>query len=115
MLRLRTIGRRTGQVRFAILGYIEDGSNLVIPAMNGWASPDPAWWLNLLTTPDATVELPDGSIREVTARAAVGPDRDRLWRRLVELGTAAYTDANATLRSRPTAIAILEPREGRVP
>jgi hypothetical protein len=29
MLRLRTVGRRTGNERNAILGYIEDGSNLV--------------------------------------------------------------------------------------
>jgi hypothetical protein len=35
MLRLRTVGRRTGEERIAILGYIEDGSNLVTKAMNG--------------------------------------------------------------------------------
>jgi hypothetical protein len=28
MLRLRTVGRHTGEERIAILGYIEDGSNL---------------------------------------------------------------------------------------
>ncbi len=108
MLRLKTIGRRTGKQRIAILGYIEDGANLVIPAMNGWADPEPAWWLNLQANPAAHVERPDGR-RQVTARAAVGEERERLWARLVGLGSAAYTDANAALRSRETAIVILEP------
>ena len=37
MLRLRTTGRRSGRERIAILGYIEDGRNILVPAMNGWA------------------------------------------------------------------------------
>jgi F420H(2)-dependent quinone reductase len=109
MLRLTTVGRRTGKRRVAILGYILDGSNLVIPAMNGWADPEPAWWLNLQAHPEATAVLPDGSTTALTARAAVGEERERLWRRLVDLGTAAYTDANAALRSRSAAIVVLEP------
>jgi deazaflavin-dependent oxidoreductase (nitroreductase family) len=108
MLRLRSVGRRTGKARLAILGYIEDGPNLVIPAMNGWADPEPAWWLNLQANPEATVELPNGR-RDVSARVAVGEERDRLWGRLVDLGTSAYTNANARLRSRETAIVVLEP------
>ena len=112
MLRLRTTGRRTGKERIAILGYVVDGHNLVTPAMNGWADPEPAWLLNLQANPAATIEMPDGTRREVTARTAVGDERERLWRELVDLGTAAYTDANATLRSRETAIVVLEPRAG---
>ena len=76
--------------------------------MNGWADPEPAWWLNLQANPDATVELPDGR-REVTARAAVGEERDRLWARFVGLGSSAFTDASAALRSRETALVVLEP------
>jgi deazaflavin-dependent oxidoreductase (nitroreductase family) len=108
MLRLRTVGRRSGKARLAILGYIEDGPNLVIPAMNGWADPEPAWWLNLQSHPVASVEMPNGG-RRVTARAAIGEERDRLWGRLVDLGTSAYTNASARLRSRETAIVVLEP------
>ena len=58
MLRLRTVGRRTGEERMAILGYFEDGADLVTMAMNGWADAEPAWWLNLQAHPDATVDLP---------------------------------------------------------
>ena len=112
MLRLQTVGRRTGRARIAIVGFIEDGPNLIVPAMNGWAQPEPAWWLNLQANPEATVELPDGS-REVTARASIGEERARLWKEFVELGSSAFTDASAALRSSETALVILEPRLDR--
>jgi hypothetical protein len=41
MMRLTTIGRRSGQERSVILGYFDDGPNLVTMAMNGWDSPEP--------------------------------------------------------------------------
>ena len=69
MLRIHTIGRRSGAKRVAILGYYEDGPNLVTMAMNGWGDPEPAWWLNLQAQPDVTLDLVDGR-REVHARAA---------------------------------------------
>ncbi|HEY5630279.1 MAG TPA: nitroreductase/quinone reductase family protein [Candidatus Limnocylindrales bacterium] len=107
MLRLRTIGRRSGEERIAILGYFEDGPDLVTMAMNGWADADPAWWLNLQAHPDATVDLPGGS-RAVHGRAASPDERPRLWAM-----QAAYDkdlDAFAARRSRETAVVILSPR-----
>ena len=76
--------------------------------MNGWADPEPAWWLNLQANPAATVELPSGS-RRVVARAANPEERARLWARFLELGSSAFTDASAALRSRETVLVILEP------
>jgi deazaflavin-dependent oxidoreductase (nitroreductase family) len=115
MLRLRTVGRRSGRERVAILGYLEDGANLATPAMNGWADPEPSWWLNLQAYPDATVTIRGGVTRQVRARAATADARSRLWARFVALGSSAYTDASAALRSRVTAVVILEPRPERVP
>src|SRR5664279_4476559 len=46
-LRLTTIGRTSGQERSVIIGYLEDGPNLVSIAMNGWDEGHPSWWLNL--------------------------------------------------------------------
>ena len=74
-----TIGRRTGEERTVILGYFEDGPNLVTMAMNGWADPEPAWWLNLQAHPDATVDLAGG--RALHATAADREERPRLWAR----------------------------------
>jgi deazaflavin-dependent oxidoreductase (nitroreductase family) len=107
MLRLRTVGRRSGEERVAILGYVEDGQDLVTMAMNGWADAEPAWWLNLQAQPDVTVDLPGGP-RAVHGRAANPDERPRLWARW-----AAHDkdlDAFAARRSRETAVVILEPR-----
>ena len=54
------IGRRTHQERSVILGYLEDGPNLITMAMNGWAEGEPAWWLNLRANPNATASWPTG-------------------------------------------------------
>jgi deazaflavin-dependent oxidoreductase (nitroreductase family) len=108
MLRLRTVGRRSGKERTVILGYYEDGPDLVTMAMNGWADPEPAWWLNLQANPDVTVDLPGGS-RAVHARAANEDERPRLWTRWTEYD-GADLDAFAARRSRETAVVILSPR-----
>ncbi len=107
MLRLRTVGRRSGAERVAILGYFEDGPDLVTMAMNGWGDPEPAWWLNLQAQPDAFVELVDGP-RTVHARPAVGEERERLWARWAHYDQGL--DDYAALRSRETAVVIFEPR-----
>ncbi len=107
MLRLRTVGRRSGKERSAILGYFEDGPDLVTMAMNGWADAEPAWWLNLQAHPDTTVDLPGGS-RPVHARAASPDERPRLWTRWAELDKGL--DSFAARRSRETAVVILSPR-----
>ena len=109
LLRLTTLGRRSGQPRVAIVGYYEDGPNLVTLAMNGWAEAEPAWWLNLQAQPDTTVELKDG-LRAVRGRAATGEERDRLWARWGEF--SPDYDARAAMRSGKTAIVVLEPRTG---
>jgi deazaflavin-dependent oxidoreductase (nitroreductase family) len=107
MLRLHTIGRRSGAERAAILAYFEDGDDLVTMAMNGWADPEPAWWLNLQANPDTTVDLPGGT-REVHARAAGPDERPRLWARWAALDEGL--DEYASRRSRETAVVILSPR-----
>jgi F420H(2)-dependent quinone reductase len=107
MLALRTVGRRSGAERLAIVGYFEDGPNLVTMAMNGWGEAEPAWWLNLQAHPDATVELVDGQ-RNVHARAAAGDERTRLWARWASYDQGL--DQYAAMRSRETAVVIFEPR-----
>ena len=110
-LKLTTIGRRSGTERVAILGYVEDGPNLVTLAMNGWGSPDPAWWLNLQARPEASVELKTGR-RPVRARAAVGTERDRLWAKVREHRGYGDMDGYSRRRSGETAVIVLEPRDG---
>jgi len=108
-LRLRTVGRRSGRERAAILGYHQDGENLVTLAMNGWAAPEPAWWLNLQAHPEATVELKDGP-RDVRARAAAGEERQRLGSLLASRSGYGNMDGYAGRRPSGTAVVVLEPR-----
>lgn len=110
MLRLATIGRRSGRSRVTIVGYYEDGENLVTLAMNGWGDKEPAWWLNLQALPETIVELP-GETRAVRARAAAGEERDRLWATFSDYpGWGDDIDALARRRSSETAVVVFEPR-----
>lgn len=106
-MRLTTTGRRSGQQRSVILGYLEDGANLMTLAMNGWGEGEPAWWLNLQAHPQGVVRLPEGT-RDVVARAATGPERARLWERWKSL--EKNLDGYARRRSTETAVVVLEPR-----
>lgn len=109
MLRLHTVGRRSGRKRNTMIGYFEDGSNLVTLAMNGWGQAEPAWWLNLQATPEATVQTSDGR-RAVLARAATGAERDRLWDAFREYpGWGENLGALTAQRPGETAIVVLEP------
>jgi F420H(2)-dependent quinone reductase len=110
MLLLRTVGRRTGQERAVILGYVEDGDNLVTLAMNGWGTAEPAWWLNLQANPNAVVDTVDGT-RPVRARATVGEERARLWARCGDHAGWGGSDIDslAARRQRETAVVVLEP------
>jgi deazaflavin-dependent oxidoreductase (nitroreductase family) len=114
MLRLKTIGRRTGAERHVILGYFEDGPNLVTMAMNGWGEPEPAWWLNLQEHPDTTVQV-SGETRHVHGRAATPEERPRLWARWGEYDGEEALESWAARRKRETAVVILEPAAGPDP
>jgi deazaflavin-dependent oxidoreductase (nitroreductase family) len=108
-LRLTTSGRRSGQERSVIIGYVEDGSRLVALAMNGWDEGAPSWWLNLQARPDAVVRLTGEDPRPVRARLAAGDERNRLWRRWVAVDPSI--DAFAGMRSTETPVVVLEPRD----
>ncbi|HVD24144.1 MAG TPA: nitroreductase/quinone reductase family protein [Lapillicoccus sp.] len=105
-LRLTAIGRRSGDPRNVILGYLQDGPNMVTLAMNGWADSEPSWWLNLQAHSEATVISVDGT-QAVRARAATGDERSRLWARWRQIDPRL--DGYAALRSSETAVVILEP------
>ena len=117
-LHLTTIGRKSGQERSVILGYIEDGPNLVTLAMNGGDEGHPAWWLNLQEHPEAVVRLSHQDPRMFRARPATGEEHDRLWQCWAAVDP--NLDAFAARRSTEVVVVILEPvprrlGEGRRP
>ncbi len=101
--RLHTIGRKSGKERIAILGYHEDGPNIVTVAMNGWMEGDPAWWVNLQAKPDTTIELKGQTLRVRARAAAAGEERERLWK--------LFPDAHLFVphRKTETPVVVLEP------
>jgi deazaflavin-dependent oxidoreductase (nitroreductase family) len=98
-LRLTTVGRRSGRERVAIVGYYEDGPDLVTMAMNGWAEPEPARRLNLQAHPDASVELKDET-RAVHGCAAEDEEGARVWARWQSSKTTS-TGTRRGVRQRP--------------
>jgi deazaflavin-dependent oxidoreductase (nitroreductase family) len=108
-LHLTTTGRKSGKPRPVIVGYIEDGPNLVVLAMNGWDEGHPSWWLNLEAQPDAIVRLPHQPPRAMHARAATGEERARLWQRWAEIDVGL--DSYAGRRKVETPVLVFEPRD----
>jgi deazaflavin-dependent oxidoreductase (nitroreductase family) len=109
-LRLTTVGRRSGRERSVMLGYLDDGPNLVTLAMNGWGGPEPAWWLNLQAEPHASAVTRDWR-GEVVGRPATGEERDRLWARWQDVDEGL--DTYAARRPGETAVVVLEPQTAR--
>jgi deazaflavin-dependent oxidoreductase (nitroreductase family) len=103
---------RSIPARQVVVGYVEDGRNLITMAMNGWGAAEPAWWLNLQAHPNATAQTRDGA-RQVRAHRAQGDERERLWSRWAEIDK--NLDAYAARRPAETAVVILEPRDTTSP
>lgn len=79
---LETAGARSGDLRRAVLGYLEEGSTswLVIGSLGG-ADRNPAWVHNLAKHPEPTVVLADGERVAVRAEPLDGEELDQAWAR----------------------------------
>ena len=91
VLLLTTIGRKTGKKRITPLGYFEHDGYYVITASNAGFDTHPAWFHNLKSHPQVTVQIGD---KQFTASAELADPtlRRQLWDKLVERapGYAAY-------------------------
>ena len=108
-MHLTTIGRKSGQVRGVIVGYLEDGDTPFVMAMNGWDEGHPAWWLNLEAHPDTVIRLKGQPERQVRAHEVDGEERERLWRRWAEVDKDL--DGYAATRSVAAPVVVFEPRK----
>ena len=108
-MNLTTTGRKSGQVRSVIVGYLDDGDTPVVMAMNGWDEGHPAWWLNLEAQPDAVIRQKGQPERPVRAREVEGEERERLWGKWAQVDKDL--DGYAAMRSIATPVVVFEPRE----
>jgi len=107
VLLLDHVGARSGTRRTSPLGYVPDGENVVVVASKGGFPRHPAWFHNLMSNPDTTVQI-GSERRPVHARVADAQERERLWPKVVEV-YAGY-DGYQQRTSREIPLLILEPR-----
>jgi F420H(2)-dependent quinone reductase len=103
ILLLTTTGRKTGNPRTTPLCYLADSDTFVVVASNGGAARNPAWWLNLQHTPEASVET-GLSRRRVTARVATPEERARLWAEITAIAPGYLKYQARTEREIPLVI-----------
>lgn len=106
---LTTTGRRTGQPRTTPLARLDlDGTPVVIASNFGRPS-HPAWSLNLLADPHATLEE-GGRARPVVARRLAPDEADRVWPQAIALWSGYRTYRETTDGVRDIRMFALEPR-----
>jgi deazaflavin-dependent oxidoreductase (nitroreductase family) len=107
MLLLDHVGAKSGTKRTVPLLYIPDGDSVAIIASKGGFEKHPAWFHNLKANPDTTVQI-GRERRDVHARVAEGPERERLWDRAVALWPQYADYQQRTDRQIP--VVVLDPR-----
>ena len=81
ILLLNMVGRKTGKKRTTPLMYFRDGNNYVISASAGGADANPAWYYNLKSNPETTIQVKGDKI-QVIAQEASPDKRKKLWAQL---------------------------------
>ena len=107
LLILDHVGARTGAKRSSVLGYVEDGADVLIVASQGGSPSHPAWFHNLEANPEARIQI-GSKARDVRARVATPGERERLWPKV----TAAYSGFQRYQDNtdRVIPVVVLEPR-----
>jgi F420H(2)-dependent quinone reductase len=106
VLLLTTIGRKSGQARTRPLGYFKHGDKFVVIASNGGSDRSPAWFYNLISNPQVTIQVGD---KQMAARAEVAePElRKQLWDELVKMAPRYAKYEQSTKREIP--LVLLQP------
>jgi deazaflavin-dependent oxidoreductase (nitroreductase family) len=106
ILLLTTTGRKSGRPRTTPLCFLPDGDSLVVVASNGGMDWFPAWSLNLLDQPRATVEV--GRVRrDVVAHRALPDEQARLWAEITAIAPGYLKYQQRTSRVIP--LVVLDP------
>jgi deazaflavin-dependent oxidoreductase (nitroreductase family) len=108
VLKLTTIGRKSGQRRATMLtSPLLEGDNVILVASNGGDDRHPMWYSNIVANPDVEVVM-DGSTRTMRARVAENGERTRLWEALTAKHANYAGYQRKTARQIP--VVVLEPR-----
>jgi deazaflavin-dependent oxidoreductase (nitroreductase family) len=101
LILLTTTGARSGEPRTVVLAFGRHGDTIVAIASNNGAPAHPAWYINLLARPTATVELGPAKFG-VRARTAKPHERAELAK------VVPYLERQQQLTEREIPIVVLE-------
>jgi deazaflavin-dependent oxidoreductase (nitroreductase family) len=103
VLLLTTTGRKSGKKRTVPLGFLRDGSAYVIIASYAGLPRNPAWFLNLESHPEATIQVKKRQM-QVKAETANPEKKRELWARLMEVAPGYANYQKRTTRDIPVVI-----------
>jgi deazaflavin-dependent oxidoreductase (nitroreductase family) len=95
---LTTTGRKSGKARSVQLGFLADGNDYVVVASNFGQEHHPAWSLNLLSDPKATVQVGKAPV-SVTAKQLTDDDKSKIWSRVAHVIPQMHTYIKRTDRN----------------
>lgn len=78
-----TTGRKTGKLRTVPVASFEDGGDVLVIASYGGAPQHPAWFQNMMAKPEVSVQA-GSRVYQARAEVVTGPDRERLWKMVVD-------------------------------
>jgi deazaflavin-dependent oxidoreductase (nitroreductase family) len=98
-----TSRRKNGEIREVPLIYGMDDGNPVIVASKGGAPEDPFWYMDLVRTPQAKVQIL-GEVFDVTAHTATADEKPALWATMTEIWPDYDTYQSNTDRDIPVVV-----------
>jgi deazaflavin-dependent oxidoreductase (nitroreductase family) len=97
---LTTTGRKSGKERTVPLGSFEDQGDVLVVASFGGSPEHPAWYNNLVANPKVTVQVGERA-HPGRAEVVTGPERERLWKKIVDLAPTFAEYQKKTTREIP--------------
>ena len=97
---LTTTGRKSGKLRTVPLGLFDWPGGYLVVASNSGQPAHPSWYHNLISRPQATVQVLDQVI-PVTAAVLTGEARARAWQQVITSAPAYAAYEKKTTRIIP--------------
>jgi len=114
VLLLTTVGAKSGTIRTTPLVYSTDGDKWVIVASKGGSDSHPAWYLNLLANPNATIETGRETV-SVIATPVHGAERRRLYDQHAAIHASFHDYEKKTSREIPVLVLARSSQRGPTP
>jgi deazaflavin-dependent oxidoreductase (nitroreductase family) len=107
---LEVVGAKSGQVRRTPLVFATDGDDVIFIASRGGDTRHPGWFHNVRANPDVKLYAPGGRSGRYRARVAEGEERERLWRKAVQV-YPGYETYKQRAGERRIPVVALSPRD----